>query len=74
MSIQPSAQVRGPGPSDLSASTVSERRQQLASSSAGLSAEEAQRRLTQYGYNELAEEKVNPLLKFLTYLWGLFLG
>ena len=26
--------------------------------------------MTQYGYNELAEEKVNPLLKFLSYLWG----
>ena len=63
-------QVGGPNPSDLSASTVSEVWQQLGSSPAGLSAEEVQRRLTQYGYNELAEEKVNPLLKFLSYLWG----
>ena len=60
----------GPKPSDLSASTVSELLQQLGSSSAGLSAEEVQRRLAQYGYNELAEEKVNSLLKFLSYLWG----
>lgn len=35
-----------------------------------MSAEEVERRLTQYGYNELTEEKVNPLLKFLSYLWG----
>ena len=62
--------VRGPSQSDRSAAPVSELCQQLGSSSAGLSAEEVQRRLAQYGYNELAEEKVNALLKFLSYLWG----
>jgi len=36
----------------------------------GLSQAEAQRRLEQYGYNEIAEKKVNPFLKFLTYFWG----
>jgi H+-transporting ATPase len=36
----------------------------------GLSQEEAQRRLSQYGYNELPEKKKNPLLKFLSYFWG----
>jgi H+-transporting ATPase len=55
---------------DVSASPVSELRQQLGSSPTGLSAAEVQQRLTQYGYNELAEERVNPLLKFLSYLWG----
>jgi H+-transporting ATPase len=64
------ADAHGHTPLDLSASTVSELWQQLGSSPAGLSAEEVQRRLTQYGYNELAEEVVNPLLKFLSYLWG----
>jgi H+-transporting ATPase len=64
------ADAGGPRPSDLSAATVAELWQQLESSPAGLSAEEVQRRRTQYGYNELAEEKVNPLLKFLSYLWG----
>ncbi len=36
----------------------------------GLTQAEAERRLKQYGYNELAEEKANPVLKFLSYLWG----
>jgi H+-transporting ATPase len=36
----------------------------------GLSQEEAQRRLAQYGYNELPEKKENSLLKFLSYFWG----
>ncbi len=70
MNASTPADVRGPGPANLSASTVSQLRQQLASSPAGLSAEEVGRRLAQYGYNELAEEKVSPLLKFLSYLWG----
>ena len=43
---------------------------ELATSSQGLSQAEAQRRLAQYGYNELAAEKANPLLKFLSYFWG----
>jgi H+-transporting ATPase len=36
----------------------------------GLSQAEAERRLEQYGRNELPEEKVNPLLQFLSYFWG----
>ena len=39
-------------------------------SSPGLTQAEAQKRLTQYGPNELKEEKINPLFKFLTYFWG----
>ena len=36
----------------------------------GLSDSEVQNRVKKYGYNELTEEKVNPLLKFLSYFWG----
>ncbi len=36
----------------------------------GLSDAEAERRLTQYGYNELVEERVSPLLTFLRRFWG----
>jgi len=36
----------------------------------GLSTAEATHRLAQYGPNEIAEHKTNPLLKFLSYFWG----
>jgi H+-transporting ATPase len=42
----------------------------LKSSPDGLTGDEAQKRLSQYGPNEIAEKKTNPLLKFLSYFWG----
>ena len=42
----------------------------LQASPNGLSQAEAQRRLAQYGSNEIAEKKTNLFLKFLTYFWG----
>jgi H+-transporting ATPase len=36
----------------------------------GLTTDEAERRLAQYGPNALEEKKVNPILKFLSYFWG----
>ncbi|MFN2179606.1 MAG: plasma-membrane proton-efflux P-type ATPase [Candidatus Promineifilaceae bacterium] len=36
----------------------------------GLSQAEAEQRLEQVGYNELPEKEVNPIVKFLSYLWG----
>jgi len=36
----------------------------------GLTEEEAERRLKEYGYNEIAERKRHPLIKFLSYFWG----
>ena len=42
----------------------------LESSPDGLTQAEAQKRLTQYGPNELTEKKTNLFLKFLSYFWG----
>ncbi len=42
----------------------------LASSAGGLTQVEAEKRLTQYGLNEIAEKKVNAFLQFLSYFWG----
>ncbi len=55
---------------DMARMPLPELRQQLETSNEGLSPEEAQGRLARYGYNELPEEKTNPLLKFLSYFWG----
>lgn len=40
------------------------------SPNSGLSSEEANNRIGQYGYNELIEEKTHPVLKFLSFFWG----
>ncbi|MEN6337577.1 MAG: HAD-IC family P-type ATPase, partial [Phycisphaerales bacterium] len=37
---------------------------------AGLSEVQARDRLTQYGYNELAEERMSPFVKLLGHFWG----
>src|SRR5208283_1674868 len=42
----------------------------LGASLNGLTQAEAEKRLTQYGPNEIAEEKTNLFLKFLSYFWG----
>lgn len=62
--IQPDAR------DDLKSLPMQELQKKLDSSPKGLSQTEAEKRLTQYGPNELSEEKTNLLLKFLTYFWG----
>jgi H+-transporting ATPase len=42
----------------------------LGSSADGLTQAEAEKRLAQYGPNEIEEKKTNELLKFLSYFWG----
>ncbi|MGD0964682.1 MAG: plasma-membrane proton-efflux P-type ATPase [Candidatus Acidiferrales bacterium] len=49
---------------------MTEVEKKLGSSPDGLNQAEAQKRLAQYGPNEIAEKKDNLFLKFLTYFWG----
>ena len=55
---------------DLKSLSLKELQAKLGSSPAGLTQAEAKRRLGQYGYNEISEKKINPLIKFLGYFWG----
>ncbi len=55
---------------DVKSLPMAEVEKQLGSSPDGLSKAEAAKRLEQYGPNEIAEHKTNPLLKFLSYFWG----
>src|SRR5665647_2812560 len=49
---------------------LAEVEKKFGSSPEGLTQAEAQKRLTQYGPNELEEKKTNLFLKFLSYFWG----
>jgi len=55
---------------DLKSLPLAEVEKKLQSSPDGLTQTEAEKRLTQYGPNEIEEKKANPFLKFLTYFWG----
>ena len=71
--MKPNADRPGTEPDakdDLKSLPIPELEKKLGSSPEGLSQAEAQKRLTQYGPNELEEEKTNAFLKFLSYFWG----
>src|SRR5580658_8756828 len=55
---------------DLKTLPLAEVEKKLGSSPDGLGQVEAQKRLAQYGPNEIREKKTNPFLKFLAYFWG----
>ena len=55
---------------DLKSLPLPDVEKKLESSPNGLTQAEAEKRLTQYGPNEIEEKKINPFLKFLTYFWG----
>jgi H+-transporting ATPase len=56
-----------PAPADLTRSELLDR---LQTSEDGLADDEAQRRLDQYGPNEIPEKTVSPVLAFLLRFWG----
>src|SRR6202041_1754003 len=55
---------------DLKSLPLCEVEKKSKSSPDGLTQTEAQKRLTQYGPNEIEEKKSNEFLKFLSYFWG----
>ena len=60
-----------PGASDdLKSLPLAEVEKKLGSGPDGLTQVEAEKRLAQYGPNEIAEKKTNEFLKFLSYFWG----
>ncbi|MFA5064910.1 MAG: plasma-membrane proton-efflux P-type ATPase [Dehalococcoidia bacterium] len=50
--------------------TVEELIGELQANIEGLSTSQVRDRISTYGYNELPEKHVSPVLKFLSYLWG----
>ncbi|MCF6267950.1 MAG: plasma-membrane proton-efflux P-type ATPase [Desulfuromusa sp.] len=67
---EPQSKTKVTAQEDLKSLPLSEVEKKLGSSPKGLSQAEAQKRLTQYGPNELEEKKTNAFLKFLSYFWG----
>ena len=57
------------GKDNLQTLSLAEVEKKLGSSPEGLTQAEAQKRLTQFGPNEIAEKKTNEVLKFLSYFW-----
>jgi H+-transporting ATPase len=55
---------------DAKKADIDELLKKLSADQEGLSSSEAEKRLQQYGPNEIQEKKANPLKKFLGYFWG----
>ncbi len=55
---------------DIQTASVEKLFARFSSSPQGLSSSEAQKRLAQYGPNEIVEKRQNTLLRFLSYFWG----
>jgi H+-transporting ATPase len=66
----PGNAVPGKAANESASLPVGDLMKNLDTTTEGLGQAEAQSRLSRYGYNELTEEKVNPLLKFLSYFKG----
>ena len=72
---QPEAPKSEPGSKpvakdNLQTLPLAEVEKELGSSPDGLTEAEAEKRLAQYGPNDIAEKKTNAILKFLSYFWG----
>ena len=67
---QPGNQTVSSRQGDLASLSLAALQTHLDATQGGLSAAEAQHRLTSYGYNELPEKRTNPLLRLLASFWG----
>ncbi len=72
MEIQNAPAASAPAPTSHTSPSTSDPAPTSADGTApaGLTADEVRQRRTQYGFNELPEEKSHPLLTFLSYFWG----
>ena len=57
-------------PKDAAEASIEDLMREVSSGEEGLSSSEAESRLGEHGPNEIAEKKVNPIVKFLAYFWG----
>ena len=57
-------------PEEMAEASAEDLMSELSSDVVGLSSSEAESRLLKYGSNEIAEKRVNPIVKFLAYFWG----
>jgi len=55
---------------DLKKLSIEELFKKFSSNEKGLTSSVATDRIKDYGYNEISEKKVNPIVKFLNYFWG----
>jgi H+-transporting ATPase len=55
---------------DRAGDSLEDTKRRLNTDNSGLNSGEVARRLEEYGYNELVEEKASPISKFLSYFWG----
>src|SRR5271168_1869691 len=67
---EPKPEAKTQSKDDLKSLPLAEVEKKLQSSPDGLTQAEAEKRLAQYGPNEIEEAKSNPFLKCLTYFWG----
>ena len=55
---------------EAKSASISDLKRTLSSNEVGISTQEAEKRKVLYGYNEITEKKINPIIKFLRYFWG----
>jgi H+-transporting ATPase len=55
---------------ELKKLSVEDAFKKFSSSKEGIDDASVKERINKYGYNEITEKRVNPIVKFLSYFWG----